>query len=337
MNSSNQQIGTQATHDSPQSIRIIDVNIAHLRSGGPWIVLPIFGVGILSTILAHTFRLDTTIALTVTCVVTLVPLSSYFYVIIRRGNQQKRLFADRLREKHVVSALFEAFDYDNRVPAITEPLLKAGQIGFVLRLFKHEQPGPIEPLSFPFEPHLLNEAEPATLELMRGSSKSSEVGVQESETLARLTRTMRAGSNWGLIALLLTSVCMQLFVLTGSSQRNWWQLVSILPGLCCLALLLHAQGGSRWLLGDRKWLIVPSGLLLRENHWLLNKNVVHLFRRQESNLCLQQTTEKRWTFEVADDRQQAGGAVTDQEMNLLLRAWLSPLPPPSPDQFTDFR
>jgi hypothetical protein len=89
-------------------------------------------------------------------------------------------------------------------------------------------------------------------------------------------------------------------------------------------------------MAPRQWLIVPGGLLRRTPRRGSTSSQLHIFTRAKSLLCLYQRGRKSWIVCVADGRECDTTVVTTLEMEMLLAAWFSPLPPPSVDRLADF-
>ena len=62
---------------------------------------------------------------------------------------------------------------------------------------------------------------------------------------------------------------------------------------------------------------------------------VHLFKRRSAILCAYQYQKHQWVVSAADAEAADTTLATDKEVDLLLRAWLSPVPPPAAEQLSD--
>jgi hypothetical protein len=81
--------------------------------------------------------------------------------------------------------------------------------------------------------------------------------------------------------------------------------------------------------------VVPGGLLFRELARRSGTWNLHVFDRRKSVLIAHRGNFNRWTISVGDNDQRRQITVTQNEADLLLRAWLSPIPPPPVEQLSD--
>ncbi len=96
---------------------------------------------------------------------------------------------------------------------------------------------------------------------------------------------------------------------------------------------LYRLAGS---LVAKQMFAVPGGLIMRRAGWWDRQWRVSLFRRTESVLLAAPTsTPEVWCVAVADTTRADTFFATDREVHVLLRAWTSPLEPPSVDRLGD--
>lgn len=99
-----------------------------------------------------------------------------------------------------------------------------------------------------------------------------------------------------------------------------------------LSVLLLPVGGF----GSRKQLLaVPGGLCHRRIRRGSDDWNIHLFTRESSVACIYQSGARQWMIVVADEQEHAKCAGTRKEVEFALRAWLSPLDPPTIDQLKE--
>ena len=108
-----------------------------------------------------------------------------------------------------------------------------------------------------------------------------------------------------------------------------WQLL-----LYTLVLLLLLFGPANREF-NQQWFIVPGGIVQRKAGWLQSRWKLHLFERRASALCVSHWWRKIWAVHVVDAQASARRMLTRTEAEFLLRAWLSPLPPPPLERLSD--
>jgi hypothetical protein len=196
------------------------------------------------------------------------------------------------------------------------------------------------PLDVPFEPLPLNESSMAfaSLDGATWSRDAAEaVQTENSPGLFDLPpawrRRLTLGVSWILVLLFVTN-------LTQSSVRAvrvgkptleliWW--VSLLF-LTFTGLGLGGLGAWR---STDQWLLVPGGLVRRSARSRSGEWAIHLYTPASSLLFICEGRRTTRRVSVADAKTSAATEVTIAEAELLLRAWLSPIPPPSIEQLSD--
>lgn len=98
------------------------------------------------------------------------------------------------------------------------------------------------------------------------------------------------------------------------------------------AVGLGGRGAWSW---RQQWLLVPGGIVSRKSRMFQSKTVLHVFRRIDSVLIAQYASRKLWAVYVADSAAVQMARMTPREAHLLLRAWLSPIPPPALERLSD--
>jgi hypothetical protein len=110
-------------------------------------------------------------------------------------------------------------------------------------------------------------------------------------------------------------------------EQMWW--------LVFLLLMLWGVGGTGAWRFNNQWLLVPGGIVRRSAKSRSSQWKVHLFTRRNAVLLITESRRSNRQICVADATESATTNVTVAEAQLLLRAWLSPLPPPTADQLSD--
>lgn len=87
----------------------------------------------------------------------------------------------------------------------------------------------------------------------------------------------------------------------------------------------------------KEWHLVPGGLLLRTARMIDTKSTLHVFDRRSAALILLELRRRVWVAGVADGQRDSFMTLTESEADMLLRAWLSPLPPPDISKLVDFQ
>lgn len=193
------------------------------------------------------------------------------------------------------------------------------------------------PLTVPFEPIPLDETSAAFYYLeSQSSAEEGSSALQASDTVSAALRTRalkRAFVQtglwmgivvWGLIFLGSAIECLR----AGRISNNFLTRGALLVLMVAAPIISRARMANLWFL-------VPSGLVMRTTSWRKKGVIVHLFTRLNSVLLFRPARKGLWLLAVADNQEFGLGQVSEKEMNLLLRAWLSPIPPPSADRLID--
>ncbi len=200
----------------------------------------------------------------------------------------------------------------------------------------------VVPLEYPIEPLRLDERDPAIQELVRGGDHSTQLAGDAASAGAakvspprvptlsvskRVSRRRRAG----ITMLVWIVVYIALMLSAGMSVRRLMLPVAI------WALIAAGQLGLFGMLSQTQGFLVPGGLAIRRARWLDRTWRVHLFRRSESVLAVWPARRKTqgMLVSVVDRSEKQTFLISEFEAAALLRAWLSPLPPPPVERLTD--
>ena len=224
---------------------------------------------------------------------------------------------------------------------LVRALVAAGRVNTTIRNCPPKYATPIEPITMPFEPLNLGEAATFFGELDDSMADQPDADLLEPEALEQL-RTERTGktqprlkprkgTGWALAGLLVLPTAAGAMFLFSRGDITW-------PGIF-LALLvifgLFSWGYISGLLQREQWFLVPGGLILREARLIRPEWKVHLFDRRRSVLIVRRIDHGRRIVFVADAETDKRVTVSPDESEFILRAWLSPIPPPSVDELSD--
>ncbi|MCH8148519.1 MAG: hypothetical protein IH987_11080 [Planctomycetes bacterium] len=220
-------------------------------------------------------------------------------------------------------------------------LVSQGRVGETIRICPQKQTTPIEPLTFPFEPVPLDESDASFDELYHALGTDADHSGPENRPAqtpsASLSGVRRARRNWILRGggwFLLGVLTLQLVYFAWEAlhgQTLTWHFA--LPvGVLAYYLLVPGRSGLAW---RKQHLAVPGGLIVRKARWQRGTWQVHLFDSRDSVLCVYREDKRKWRLTVADAETCESAEATKREIDLLLRAWLSPLPPLAVERLTD--
>lgn len=189
-----------------------------------------------------------------------------------------------------------------------------------------------EPFAMPFEPHpvrdlsLQQKHEPPcsawnTASILGGSR----IGIQWSKRLNKVFNAFVLSVSFAVLAFYLLG-----FLFVGVGSRFKFLSPCPIGGgllLALTALLITMPSMDCYL--------VPAGMVTRYTSWLRKKSSLHLFLRRESLLAVFRRNPNLWILIVADRQRIESISATPEQAAQLLRAWLSPLNPPTIDQLSD--
>lgn len=262
-----------------------------------------------------------------------VRLSSVLRGVAGRSDGDLREIVEELVQLGGLDADFPPL---GKLPAA---LADAGQLGQTVQVGWDDALASIEPLTVAFEPRLLDETDEAFDELAQaatsggatvdGPVEESPTNHRDRVTLRRLQRSFKLQGSWAIIIVLIQ--------LINTGMDSWERGFVTWPFLVFFStfLLLMFWSTRAGSFSKEQWLIVPGSLLLRGTANRGREVSLHLFDRRRSVLSLQQQQSGRWHVAVADAETSEGKIITDRERQLLLRAWLSPVPPPPVGELVD--
>ncbi|QDV90094.1 hypothetical protein RAS2_11700 [Phycisphaerae bacterium RAS2] len=232
------------------------------------------------------------------------------------------------------------FSNDNRVLGrVMTHFMGQGMAGSVFRLYKKNKPAPIDPLCIPFEPMLVNEGDAPFRELAshaKPNTPASQLQLRkaidiESRLPPAIHRNIRLRGGYFLMAIGLFNL---IFPIIESIQLG--RPTFMLFFWCAWIVIMYLMPAAYSNKPKQQWLIVPGGLVMRQPTKRGNIDL-QVFNAARCILLSTEARNRLWTINVADGQSTGWLRVTDFEMDLVLRAWCSPIPPPTVEQLSDFR
>ncbi|MCC6359955.1 MAG: hypothetical protein IT450_14520 [Phycisphaerales bacterium] len=200
-------------------------------------------------------------------------------------------------------------------------LAECGYRGLVIRCYLTNSP-PIRPFTVEFEPCPLNEVDVAFRGIALDTDEFDDSDERVSETWRRLQRLWRVGAFWFIVPLI---------VFSAQAFRDAWRsqtvtTASLIWLILLLVIALSLFGGGTH--ASRFW-IAPGCLIRRMSLWATGKLGVDMFYPGQCVLITYATRGKAVGWTIASKADELENTGTELEARTLLRAWLSPLPPPS--------
>lgn len=216
----------------------------------------------------------------------------------------------------------------------TEFFAKAGMQGVAVRLCSRNKVDAIAPLTVPFEPLPLNEAAGSVHELVftfreRFSARESRAVAPCSRSLRRRVQLMGGWVVLVIIVVQLMNIVAQLIMNPQMLKDGieWRGVVTV-----CLVLVIAILAMKRC-----EFLVTPGGLICRCGSWLQRNWKTELYRREEAMLLVAQVNRTQWELHVFNRHAARRRSITRQEAAFVLRAWLSPLTPPTQERIGDWQ
>ncbi|OWY71854.1 hypothetical protein B7486_09345 [cyanobacterium TDX16] len=219
-------------------------------------------------------------------------------------------------------------------------LRELGCAGRPLLIHWDRPPPPMEPpIIVPIEPIFLDESDPAFYALESGIRNSAD-GEQGGSTwtstnkllIRRLRKAYLYSGAW--IALPMLAIAFVFLAIVAVVLGRYGSLIilayAIVPMLLILSLPLFLGGPI-----GPSWLLVPGGLVMRKAKKRGMASEVHLFSPDQTVLLIRPLNKRMWIMHAEDENEFGMLNVSDRELTMLLRAWLSPIPPPSVEKLVD--
>jgi hypothetical protein len=243
--------------------------------------------------------------------------------------------------EYLATSLFATREHLWRSPdqRLVKLLASTGRLGETIRVWRYRRPSTPKPLQVDFETRPLDEADTSFMELEAGvMSGPSAVSLDtpraiRDESLRRQVRKrVFMFGNWWLFPLFLFNVVM-LIVVSFTERKFQFGLLFQIPFL--LALLFGPTYYRGLLKKSFQFFLLPGGLLMREVNAHSRDVKLHVFDRRQSALCLYEQSKYMWRWAIADQNRYCYFIASPREADLLLRAWLSPIPPPPVERLSD--
>jgi len=203
--------------------------------------------------------------------------------------------------------------------AVADWMIERGERGRAVRVVRPSDPRLLPPIDKPFEPLPLELAGP----LANCDDPTGRAVPTPNPTVAAIRRATRAGRG--------AVLCFALYCLGRACFDVAFRAMPIHLLLIPLALI-----AAVWLWPHRerfgeieRWFVVPGGLL-RQRAWPWEPGWrSHVFRREDSAILTYAVTGRGSRLAVSDGRERGYAIASQAEVDFALRAWLSPLPPPT--------
>ncbi len=216
----------------------------------------------------------------------------------------------------------------NTLQMIAYALVGWDRVGHTLRVFMKQEPWPVTPLRETFEPEPLNEGASSFGRLSASASGMDDERGDEQSSIRRMRRRTRlAGGKFVIAAavVLLLVGGFNLYAVGTASVLIW--------GL--LALVMNVFGARGSITSRQQLFLVPGAVVVRRAGALQDNWHLHMFTRSTAILILHETSMRGWMVLLADIECCETAFATRREVETLLRAWTSPLPPPPEERLVD--
>lgn len=178
----------------------------------------------------------------------------------------------------------------------------------------------ITPIAFAFEPLPLDEAAPGFAAFRPPSGDRD--APRRDDILIWLKRNVRVNGGYGVAAWAGAMCALNAF---GDFQAGRISIATCFWFL--FAGLFVVTPGARSF--GTQWLAIPAGLVIWGANTFGRKATLRRFTRHDSMLLLERHAQSLWQVIVFDATRNAKTILTDDEVTVLLRAWLSPHEPPN--------
>jgi hypothetical protein len=271
--------------------------------------------------------------------IAFVGLPSLIFIVCWAVRAQRtRAAARRLNLSDLPEALktvLSAKDYADSASfmrILVNRLIGAGKTDCVIRLCSPEKLIPVHPVTVPFEPRPLNDVTASEFEGAQAGQRESDdwLAEQTSLSLGSGRARIRKAILTGVAACVLIWMVVKAIIAPGGISRDW---------MIVLAVIVAVFGVTWW---RRKFpnpqvFLVPGGFLVRRSPWYSQRWSLHVYDRSHSVLIARQQIKESWQLRVADSEAQDTVVATEVQAAQALRAWLSPLAPPTLEQLSDLR
>lgn len=211
--------------------------------------------------------------------------------------------------------------------SIIKQLSTLGCRNITSRIGKARDLKPVVPIEESFEPIPLDETGGLFCQLEHDAGQNT---IDPPTETSSLMRNIRLGGGWLMLLPFLFLVGMG--VLESIQKKRITG--SLIQWSIFMLIILLGIGKGAWR-SHLQWFLVPGGIAVRRSRRWKNDWRIELYRRAECVLVVRNTQGGIWAAYVADPEKHANVTITQREVEMLLRAWLSPLPTPPLDRLSD--
>ncbi len=217
---------------------------------------------------------------------------------------------------------------------VTE-VLSGGGRNVTLRLGAPVDANPVEALVVPFEPIPLDETSDAFEELADvcrgppGDNGAAQTG-EERRVIRKMRARFRQSGGW--IGFVFAAIFTLQMMISAARATRFAYVVLAWPIIAAWWML---RSSKSWSDSSTQWLVIPGGVAVRSRRWRRKAWKVEVLARSRAVLCAFREVRGLWHVIVAEPDLRFERNCTMAELELLLRAWLSPLEPPEAGMLSD--
>lgn len=217
------------------------------------------------------------------------------------------------------------------IETIAHELALFGREEAVARVCRDQDRTAIGQLEHAIEPIQLDETDSAFTELINALDGNVVHVVEDSgdsslrTTFRRISRNvvLKDGSFISMILIVLFILSMIRLFYKGRASCG-----TVILTISVLSLIFRPASKS---LADDEWFLVNGGVLIRPSFQKSDENR-YLITRDYGSLVVSQIKKRKWRVFVTDGEEKFDSLATRNEVDLLLRAWYSPVDPPDEER-----
>ena len=217
----------------------------------------------------------------------------------------------------------------NTLKIAVKQLAEEQHWGLAIRVAPAETLRPLQPVPFAFEPRRIDDLESLSLMDTKDST------VTESRVAAKVLprgvrRNVLLKGSWFLLGIFLFNWIIALF----ESIRNGFVQFNLILFSVAILGFAFIPANQSW---KSQFIVMPGGLLVRKHKWREKGWRLTLFRRASSCVMMYPLWRQQWILTVSDGENCESVLGLRAELEMTLRAWLSPLEPPPLERLSDFQ